>query len=458
MFSIYERDIHSQSYCSPNRVLMRYLNWSFRHSFAEVFASAAIGFMFWTFFFAVPIFLLGRRHPTCLGGVSTDDENYDGHPAGTFIDAYMLSWTTFSTVGYGLVYSGLSTEEEDILLCTGITIVCSLESFMGVLFSSICLAIIFAKVTRTQSFAQVKFSDPIVVRYGPGVSIESTNSDEQGEDDSDESGEDKDTKIPCPVLEFRINNRLHSTLRGEIIDGSVNIVASIDADQAMRSISDNPMKRRRGKRGHRRGRRASMMKRRSRRSVLLSADQDSSDESGSDSSSDDKGLDISQLTEVQEDPSGKLAPRRVFAKIFVETPEHPFFRRVWIVRHRLNEESPLLKAPARHLVKSNSGFWPKELCSAESIRNSFHFHKFLVHLTGTSNADANSVYAQQTYDFSDVCVGYRFVNQLYRDEQDGTLRMDPNLINDIMEQAGGGSEKLSFKAGVDHSANSMWVL
>jgi hypothetical protein len=71
-------------------------------------------------------------------------------------------------------------------------------------------------------------------------------------------------------------------------------------------------------------------------------------------------------------------------------------------------------------------------------------------MSGTSNADANSVYAQKVYDFIDVNVGYRFVNPLYRDLDDGSLRVDTSLINDVLEQAGGGGEPFTSDGGENH--------
>jgi hypothetical protein len=44
-------------------------------------------------------------------------------------------------------------------------------------------------------------------------------------------------------------------------------------------------------------------------------------------------------------------------------------------------------------------------------------------------------------DYGDVHIGYRFANILYRDD-DQTLGVDLELINDIREQLGGGAEPL----------------
>jgi hypothetical protein len=102
----------------------------------------------------------------------------------------------------------------------------------------------------------------------------------------------------------------------------------------------------------------------------------------------------------------------------------------------------LLTTVARQLVKRNRGLWPEEMNSAESVRNAIRFDHLLVSLSGTSNADANAVYAQTVYEFADMHVGYGFVNMLYKHQRDGTLRVDTGLINDFMEQDGGGGEPL----------------
>lgn len=65
---------------------------------------------------------------------------------------------------------------------------------------------------RIQSHAQVIFSDPIVIRYGSGV---------RGDDGEHDGSEDESHKTPCPVLEFRIVNRLFNEVGGEIMDGEL---------------------------------------------------------------------------------------------------------------------------------------------------------------------------------------------------------------------------------------------
>jgi len=352
-----------------------------------------------------------------------------------------------------LVYSGISADEPNVKKCTGITIVVTAEAFVGVLFASMCGAILFAKVARIQSFAQVMFSDPIVIRYGTGVLVE------EGQDEKSDDGSSsfENENIPCPCLEFRIVNSLNSTFGGEIIDASVNIVASIDASQACNTVRNAVnRRRRRGKKGKKGGPRGRGL-------IFRTAVEPKMDENPSlgelnrNESTDSlpamaPNVPVKTLGRThqafEEDPSGRLVPRRIFSKLEVESPDHPFFKRVWVIRHRLDETSPLLKTHARQLVKMNQGHWPRELNNAEGVRAAVQFDQILVSMSGTSNADANSVYAQKVYDFVDVNVGYRFVNVLYRDPSDESLRVDSRLINDVMEQAGGGGEPFS-KVHVD---------
>lgn len=79
----------------PNRIVVSYLFWAFRSSFLALFLSAAVWFFMFTLGFAAMIYIAGRNKPECIhvGGYNFDEE---GGPY--FLDAYALSWTTFSTV------------------------------------------------------------------------------------------------------------------------------------------------------------------------------------------------------------------------------------------------------------------------------------------------------------------------------------------------------------------------
>ena len=100
------------------------------------------------------------------------------------------------------------------------------------------------------------------------------------------------------------------------------------------------------------------------------------------------------------DPSSKQP--LTSAKLSLDVNEHPFFRRVWFGRHCLDQNSPLLTPAARDKIKRNGGYWPVEWNNYWSIRENLNFRHVLVCFSGTSNANAASVYAQKIYDLVDV--------------------------------------------------------
>ena len=101
-----------------------------------------------------------------------------------------------SKVGYGLVFPGTSATARNTRECTAITIVTCLESFVGILFASFWGAIFFSKVTRLASYAQVNFSDVIIVKYGTGI----TGVDPDEEEDSSEDEEKASSEFYHPSM------------------------------------------------------------------------------------------------------------------------------------------------------------------------------------------------------------------------------------------------------------------
>jgi len=294
---------------------------------------------------------------------------------------------------------------------------------------------------RIQSHAQVNFSDPIVIRYGPGV-------DNRYDDDDDETPEKRKNipKIPCPVLEFRIINRLFNEVGGEIIDATLTAVASIDADDA-----DAPHFRDGLNNGHQRGNSSTTLTastgfKRDEENFISTIQFDQLRGSGGIGETPhrffDKLLHKSHHGLAADDNSTtRMVNRRIFSKMRLEACDHPFFKRVWLARHILDEHSPLLTQRIRKLVRRNGGFWPENYNSYEGVHESLAFGQILVSLNGVSNVSASDVYAQKIYDFVDVNVGYQFVNLLYRDGD--VLKVDTDLINDVKEQNGGGGEPLT---------------
>lgn len=366
--------------------------------------------------------------------------------------------------GYGSTYPALGSENDSPTNCFFITFICSLESLLGVLYSGFCGAILFGKVLRIQSHAQVIFSDPIVIRYGSGVA-EGNESGDGADSDDDMDHRGKPKKIPCPVLEFRIVNRLFNEAGGEIMDATLNVVANVDANDADPSLIDalDSDRNRYTAYGTTSG---SSMGGISRDTNSNHSNVDTN--SDSDHAYSDNGRDSSEGTghhhsslnfpkfldpfhslmggkmdhqAVDEDPSARLVSKRIFSKMLIEASDHPFFKRVWLARHVLDETSPILKPRVRRQIRRNGGSWPERLCTWNAIRDSLQFNQILVSLNGVSNVSASDVYAQKIYDFVDINVGYQFVNILYKDT-DGALKVDTDLINDVREQKGGGGEPL----------------
>mmetsp|Transcript_38456 Transcript_38456/g.54121 ORF Transcript_38456/g.54121 Transcript_38456/m.54121 type:complete len:502 (+) Transcript_38456:80-1585(+) len=417
---------------SPNQSLAMYLHWMFRVNFFFLFTLSCIVFFALTIFFAGLIIAAGRMDEECVrvGGKTFDS-------AGTaFADAFALSWTTFSTVGYGSTYPALGHENDNPTNCLFITAVCSLESFIGVLYSGFCGAILFGKVLRIQSHAQVIFSDPIVIRYGSGVENHSDEDDDEGMSDD---GKDHKKKIPCPVLEFRIVNRLFNEVGGEIMDATLNVVTSIDANDADQSVRDNFE-----------GNSNSFTRMGSRAdSGTHHSVGNLSKDSGVNSATElsDRSVFSAGITSIlrknitAEDDPARLVNKRIFSKLLIEASDHPFFKRVWLARHVLDENSPILSPRVRRQIRKNNGYWPEHLNSYQGVKESLRFNQILVSLNGVSNVSASDVYAQKIYDHVDCNVGYQFVNLLYRDGDQ--LKVDTDLINDVREQDGGGGEPLT---------------
>jgi hypothetical protein len=143
---------------------------------------------------------------------------------------------------------------------------------------------------------------------------------------------------------------------------------------------------------------------------------------------------------LTEDQNNTLIPQLIYSKLDIETDSHPFFKRMWILRHRLDEKSPLLDVQAREMILANGGYWPPELNDHQSVRNHLGFNEIMVTLSGTDHVSGNTQYSQKTYDFVDVNIGWRFANALVFDKNTRSLGVDLTLINDVLEQHGGGAE------------------
>ena len=155
----------------------------------------------------------------------------------------------------------------------------------------------------------------------------------------------------------------------------------------------------------------------------------------------------------------RLAPRRIFHTLEVQTDSHPFFRRTWNIRHVCDENSPLLPSSIRARIAENNGFWPSELNSYDAVRKAINFYEIIVSFSGTANVSGSSVYSQKIYQYVDMTVGYTFVNVLAKNKE-GKIYVDTSLLNDVKEQRGGGAEPIAEKdlpifAGYSSSASAL---
>jgi Ion channel len=76
-----------------------YLRWAFTVSFLRLALSIFVHFLLLALFFAILIYGIAQNQPNCIyaGATDFDDAGSD------YVDAFQLSWTTLSTVGYGAI-------------------------------------------------------------------------------------------------------------------------------------------------------------------------------------------------------------------------------------------------------------------------------------------------------------------------------------------------------------------
>ena len=151
-----------------NKMLLRYFEWTYHAPYSTVLVSFLLGFIFMVLLFTAIFVILGKIHSRegsteCMGG---------GGNLISFNDSFTLSWTTFSTVGYGMLHPVSSGPIENFI-CMDLNFACSIESFIGILYAGFCSAVFFNKVLRARSNAPIIFSNIGCVRYGSGLRLDS---------------------------------------------------------------------------------------------------------------------------------------------------------------------------------------------------------------------------------------------------------------------------------------------
>ncbi|KAL3799833.1 hypothetical protein ACHAWO_009954 [Cyclotella atomus] len=385
---------------------------------------------------------------------------------------FELSWTTFTSVGYGQISpSGYEYG------CYSTRVLCASFAFMGLLFNSLSAAIFFSKLERFLTRSCVTFSSSVCVQHGRspdsrrtshyGQFLRRTDSllgmgsstntnargksaslldhsrrnseensrkldtnDDEGDDENNEEDEKKNNlvlhaallsrKMPYPFLEFRIVNEHANYKRREIRNAHVSAMVQLTPADS-----------------------ESMMDRNSSVSTLLreyvtpapsqhAASQHlpspiSSDAIDSiiDSATGEplptpkfKRLNLS-FVEIEREDSGtgdKIGPEgRVYLPLKLEPSSHPYFKRVYYVHHVLDQRSPLLKQSVRSKIKNG---WDATLSSYQDIRESLvEFRKIRIIFKGNSAVNNSMVFAEKVYTSDDFFVGWQFGNIFYKRER-----------------------------------------
>lgn len=325
---------------------------------------------------------------TCLIHWATTEKGYCiSTDRNQWQDAFSLSWTTFSTVGYGHVYPTLVETENDDLGeqtdCGFIIAMCSLESFVGVLYAGFCGALLFAKILRIQAIAQVTFSNALVVHYDNRERPQSSN--------------DENKLYPCPLLEVRvINDYANQRSGGELFGANVEAIVTNLDDLSMKKSKVKYARKIKG--------------RQSLRGTIKC-----------------------------------VSDGYNYIKVGWKTDQHPLFNSTWIIQHELDESSPFLTDEMKAELHLQDGkfFWPADKFTSMGIRNGLKkFTKLAITFNAVSNSSASSVYAQYLYDFDDIVIGYEHAKATYYDSQSNLIQVDRNLLHDVIEQEGGGAESL----------------
>jgi hypothetical protein len=164
---IFHRDVDSHLY-RPSNLLYRYIDWTFHASFTGVFFTFLVCYFVITITFALLLLAAGTLQPECI---TSGGEHFGANPYTMFNDAYHLSWTTFTTVGYGNGYTstGLDLVAADGTTkaheCSAVVLLCNAEAFFGLLYAGMCGAILFGKVNRVQSHAKLIFANAVCLQY-----------------------------------------------------------------------------------------------------------------------------------------------------------------------------------------------------------------------------------------------------------------------------------------------------
>ena len=421
----HENDTDNNVY-NPGKILYRYIDWTFYAGFTSVFVTFLLIYFIFCVFFGLVLLLAGNAEPECI--VASGD-NFGANPNSRFSDAFALSWTTFTTVGYGMTYTSTSTDFGDVKpsKCTMVVFLCTVEAFWGLLFAGMCAAILFGKVNRIQSHANIIFCNAVCLQY------EEMDDDEDGLDEGDSLrspvggrgviGVPLSNSVPM-VPEFDVESPLPVTPQDQRESPS-DLVSNLQTWNTKDSIETTTR----------------FMDQFNGCPVLkFQVVNELCNREGSEI------VDaIMKVVGIKFKGPGGCVTHSQYVRVNLMNFEHPFLSRVWTGVHILDSSSPLLNDRARQRIRDNNGSWPSNWFDPDVIRTKLEFHDLIVTVAGISNVSAVTVHAYKRYKIGDVLIGYNFAPIVFRDRDTGVLEVDLSMVNDVREQSGLRGEDLSIR-------------
>lgn len=341
---------------------------------------------------------------------SSNGSHYSSQHNENFSLAFELSWTTLSTVGFGVVSVPADSN------CRVMRYILATEAFLGVLYIGLCSALFFSKISRDLTKAHVTFSSAICLQYErdstPGARSVGRSTDETEEKGSREGSE----LTSFPFLQFRVINDKGNYRGGEITDAELKGVV-----MSVRVLDKKPLN----------------------KMFSTAFGLDAVDDKGNALQHEEKGIDA--LT-------GAPTVQRMYRGMQLEPSRHPHFSNgPWYVRHLLDQKSPFLKNSVRRQIDQLAG-WPAAWNSPEEIRERLDptIYEVGMIFTGISGHTVSGVFKTQIWKPEDIYIGWKFVSISYLSrkpmckEDDGKehWKIDLSLIHDICPQDHGGNEAL----------------
>mmetsp|Transcript_11408 Transcript_11408/g.18551 ORF Transcript_11408/g.18551 Transcript_11408/m.18551 type:complete len:411 (+) Transcript_11408:388-1620(+) len=303
---------------------------------------------------------------------------------------------------YGMTYTTTAGDFQSTkpYQCTWVVFLSTSEAFLGLLFAGMCAAILFGKVNRVQSHANIIFGNAVCLQYE-----EMDDEDEEPDSADSERSPRPPTPVPIPDLEDE-ENQLTTDMDPQDQQEESKFVDQFNGCPILKFQVVNELCNREG-------------------GELVDC--------------------IMKVVGIKfKGPNGSVTHSQ-YVRVNLVDFEHPFLSRVWHGVHILDSTSPLLTDRARQRIRENNGSWPSNWFDPDVIRSKLEFHDLIVTVAGISNVSAVTVHAYKRYKIGDVLIGFNFAPIVFRDVETGKLEVDLSMCNDVREQYGIRGEDLSMR-------------